>query len=52
MEMESDKQIWFYFKQHWIGYFPKLGCRISFIRQSANFVTVKILLQQAISKCN
>jgi hypothetical protein len=46
----NDKQIWLYFKQHWLDFFPKLGCRTSFIRQSANLVTVKNLLQQSISK--
>lgn len=45
----SDKQIWSYFKQHWIGHFPKLGCRTSFVRQSANLMTVKHLLQEHIS---
>lgn len=49
MGLGSDKQIWIYFRKHWLGYFPKLGCRTSFVRQSANLVTVKSLLQQAIS---
>ncbi len=46
----NDKQIWLYFKQHWLAYFPKLGCRTSFTRQSANLVKVKHLLQQHIAK--
>jgi len=45
----SDKQIWLYFKTHWPHYFPKLGCRTSFIRQSANLMTIKNLLRQHIS---
>lgn len=46
----NDKQIWLYFKQHWSHYFPKLGCRTSFIRQSANLMTIKNLLRQHISE--
>jgi hypothetical protein len=49
MGLGSDKQIWAYFKQHWLSYFPKLGCRTSFTRQSANLITVKHLLQERIS---
>lgn len=49
MGLGSDKQIWSYFRQHWLEYFPKLGCRTSFIRQSANLITVKHLLQEHIS---
>jgi hypothetical protein len=45
----SDKRIWSYFKHHWLAYFPTLGCRSSFVRQSANLVTIKNLLQQHIS---
>lgn len=45
----SDKRIWSYFRQHWMRYFPKLGCRTSFVRQSASLLTVKKLLQRRIS---
>jgi len=49
MSLGSDKQIWGYFRKHWLEYFPKLGCRTSFIRQSANLMTVKHLLQKRLS---
>lgn len=49
MSLGSDKQIWGYFKKHWFEYFPKLGCRTSFIRQGANLMAVKQRMQQRIS---
>lgn len=45
----SDANIWSYFKHHWLGCFPKLGSRTSFVRQGANLMGVKQLLQQRIS---
>lgn len=50
MSLGSDKQIWSYFKTHWLHYFPKVGCRTSFTsRQSANLMTIKSLLQKKLS---
>lgn len=50
----SDKRIWAYFKRHWQSWFPKLGCRTSFTRQSANLLGVMDQLQQILSErlCN
>ena len=36
----SDKKIWHYFKRHYQAWFPKLGCRTSFVRQSANLMGI------------
>jgi hypothetical protein len=43
----DEKPIWEYFKRHWLEWFPKLGCRTTFTRQSANlwFVTQKLQKQ-------
>lgn len=46
----SDKQIWAYFKRHWQNWFPGLGCRTSFTRQSANLLAVMDQLQQVLSE--
>jgi len=36
-----DKAIWFYFKEDWSHFFPRIACRTSFSRQSANLNEVK-----------
>ncbi len=46
----SDKKIWSYFSQHWLGWFPALGCRTSFTRQSANLIKVLSQMQQMLSR--
>ena len=45
----TDKAIWSYFKEHWRHFFPKIGCRTSFVRQSANLIAVKKKMQQSVS---
>lgn len=45
----SDKKIWCYFKRHWDEWFPNLGCRTSFVRQSANLLAVLDRMQSEIS---
>jgi hypothetical protein len=45
----SDKRIWSYFSQHWSEWFPHIGCRTSFTRQSANLITVLSRMQQVLS---
>nr|WP_176487205.1 hypothetical protein [Candidatus Regiella insecticola] len=45
----SDKAIWFYFKTHWLHFFPKIGCRTSFSRQCANTYALKQALQRDLS---
>jgi len=46
----NDKKIWLYFLQHWKEWFPKLGCRTSFIRQSSNLAKVAEQMQIELSK--
>jgi hypothetical protein len=46
----SDKKIWSYFTQHWSEWFPKIGCRTSFTRQSANLINVLSKMQQILSE--
>jgi IS5 family transposase len=50
LSLGSDKKIYEYFKNHWKSWFPKLGTRVTFVRQSANLLYVKTLLQTKISK--
>ncbi|GHU11200.1 hypothetical protein FACS189449_02180 [Alphaproteobacteria bacterium] len=49
----SDKAIYEYFKHHWLEWFPNLGHRTTFARQSANFWIIKEKLQKYLSrKCH
>jgi hypothetical protein len=45
----SDKAIWSYFREHWSHFFPKIACRTSFSRQSANLNEVKKKLYEFVS---
>jgi hypothetical protein len=42
----SDKEIYNYFRTHWLSWFPKMGCRTSFTRQLANLWGIKMQLQK------
>jgi hypothetical protein len=44
--LETDKQIWEYFKRHWNHWFPNLPCRTTFVRQAANLWQVKQMIQR------
>lgn len=46
----SDKKIWSYFKRHWHAWFPKIGCRTSFSRQSANLLNIMEEIQFIIAR--
>lgn len=46
----TDKGIWQYFRHHWLGWFPKLSSRTSFVRQAANLGQYKALLQQHLAE--
>lgn len=49
---KGDKVIFDYFFQHWHNWFPKLNCRYTFAKQSANLLKVKEALHtQIIKKC-
>jgi Transposase DDE domain len=45
----SDKKIWRYFKEHWHDWFPKISCRTSFSRQSANLYLIQEKIHQSLS---
>jgi len=44
--IDADQAIWQYFRRHWLGWFPGLGSRCTFVRQAANLWQYKALLQQ------
>ena len=46
----SDRRIWLYFKTHWPSWFPRLGCRTSFTRQSSNLCHVQDNLRKVLSE--
>ena len=46
----SDKRIWAYFREHWSAWFPNLGHRTTFVRQSANLLSVQSKIQELLSK--
>lgn len=41
LAMSQVKQIWCYFHRHWRAWFPGLGARSTFVRQSANLWAIK-----------
>lgn len=43
---DQDMQIWSYFRDHWCVWFPNLGSRASFVKQSANLCDVKQRIQR------
>lgn len=47
--LETDKQIWEYFKRHWSHWFPDLPCRTTFVRQAANLGQVKQAIQKLLA---
>jgi len=47
----SDKEIYDYFRIHWLDWFPKIGCRTAFTRQLANLWNVKLQLHKAVVQC-
>jgi len=45
MGKDSDKGIWRYFRNHWHGWFPRLGSRANFAKQCANLWGLKRRIQ-------
>ncbi len=41
MGEDQDKSIWRYFRNHWHDWFPNLGSRSTFVKQSAALYDVK-----------
>lgn len=48
--LDSDQQIWKYFRSHWQAWFPTLGSRSTFARQAANLWYVKQLLHHRLAQ--
>ncbi len=44
--IDTDKQIWEYFAQHWQELFPRIGSRSNFAKQAANLWNMKQLIHQ------
>jgi len=49
MGKDQDKSIWRYFRNHWHSWFPNLGSRANFAKQSANAWVLKKRIQDAIA---
>ena len=45
MGKDQDKSVWRYFRNHWHSWFPDLGSRSNFVKQSANLWDLKALIQ-------
>jgi hypothetical protein len=43
---DQDIQIWSYFRDHWRSWFPNLGSRANFVKQSANLCDAKQRIQR------
>lgn len=43
---DQDKSIWQYFRTHWLHWFPNLGSRANFAKQSANLWKIKEQIAQ------
>jgi hypothetical protein len=42
---DQDKSVWRYFHSHWHSWFPRLGSRSTYVKQSANLWDLKGLIQ-------
>jgi len=49
MGKDHDKRIWRYFRNHWHDWFPHLGSRANFAKQSANLWDLKRRIQDHIA---
>lgn len=48
--IDTDRDIWKYFRNHWREFFPLLSKRSSFVRQGANLWQYKQVLQQTLAQ--
>ena len=48
LQIDEDKRLYNYFRQHWQSLFPGLGSRSAFVRQAANLWHVKQLVHHAL----
>jgi hypothetical protein len=44
ISLDTDKGVWSYFKRHWSNWFPNLGSRANFAKQSNNLWLIKQLI--------
>ena len=49
-KLHEDTEIYRYFKQHYLHYFPNLPSRTTFVRQAANLWQVKVACQSLLVK--
>ena len=49
LKIDTDKGIWEYFSSHWKYWFPGLGSRTAFVKQSANLLQIKQAIQLKLS---
>jgi hypothetical protein len=47
--IDADKEIWKYFRDHWLSLFPRIPSRSTFVRQAANLWQYKQRLQQRLA---
>jgi hypothetical protein len=50
LEKNTDTKIWRYFKNQWYDWFPNLGSRVNFVKQSANLWAVKQQIQRRLAE--
>lgn len=48
--IDTDKGIWYYFHEHWLGWFPGLGTRVNFVKQASNLCWIKQKIQQILAR--
>jgi hypothetical protein len=49
-KLECDKDIFAYFRAHYLHFFPKLADRSLFVRQAANLWQIKAAIQQHLTR--
>lgn len=50
LEKDTDTKIWRYFRNHWHNWFPNLGSRVNFVKQSTNLWVVKKDIQHRLAQ--
>lgn len=48
--IDTDKGIWSYFRNHWLSWFPQLGSRTTFSKQSSDMWYIKQLIMEGLTK--
>ena len=49
VSIDTDKGIWRYFRNHWHNWFPNLGSRANFVKQSSHRFRIKQLIWQRVA---